>query len=282
VDRTLTAPTVVVGLLCRTSDLSPNGARGARALAEALGARLGVEPRIVGTPGEADGLRDYEDDLRDSRGCLLEAGGQVDDAIAAGEVPVLVAGHCPVCMATLPAVIARRPEARILWLDAHADFNTPETTPSRFLGGMCLAAACGQWDSGFEGDVPTEQVVLAGVRDLDEGEQRLVGRSGVRVVGSSTATAARAVAALEGAPVFIHLDLDVLDESIVPAEFPAPGGLTLAALADVLAGVGASSEVLGIEITCFPAPDAVPDGDALAAAISDAVAGLLEKGTHAA
>ena len=235
----------------------------------------------MGHPGEADGLRDYEDDLRDARGCLLEAGGQVGDALDAGEVPVLVAGHCPVCLATLPAVLERHPDARVLWLDAHADFNTPETTPSRFLGGMCLAGACGLWDSGFEGDVQPERVVLAGVRDLDEGEQRLVAGTGARVVGVSTATAARAVAALEGAPVFIHLDLDVLDNAIVPAEFPAKGGLSLAALADVLAGVGAASEILGIEITCFPAPDAVADGEGLAATISDAVAGLLEKGTNA-
>lgn len=273
----------VMGLLCRTSEFDATGAAGARALAEALGERLGVEARLVGSPPEAPARQDYLDDLRDSRGCLLEAGGQVDDALAAGEVPVLVAGHCPICLTTLHRALARRPEARVLWLDAHADFNTPETTPSRFLGGMCLAGACGLWDTGFDGEVPTERVVFAGIRDLDEGEQRLVEHAGARVVGSSTATAARAVAALEGAPVFIHLDLDVLDNSIVPAEFPAAGGLSMAALADVLAGVGASSEVLGIEITCFPAPDAVPDGDALAAAISDAVAGLLsEKGTHAA
>ena len=76
-------------------------------------------------------------------------------------------------------------------------------------------------------------------------------------------------------PVYIHLDLDVLDGELIPAEFPAPGGLSLPELADVLAGVAASSEVLGIEITCFPAPDAVPDGEALAASVSDAVAGLL-------
>ena len=41
------------------------------------------------------------------------------------------------------------PDVRVLWLDAHGDFNTPETTPSGFLGGMCLAAACGRWDAGF-------------------------------------------------------------------------------------------------------------------------------------
>ena len=53
-------------------------------------------------------------------------------------------------MTTLPAVAAPRARTRAsLWLDAHGDFNTPETTPSGFLGGMCLAAACGRWDAGF-------------------------------------------------------------------------------------------------------------------------------------
>jgi arginase len=260
----------VVGHLCRTSDLNTDGARGTRALAQALGARLGVEPRLIGSPPAEAGLRDYADDLRDSRGCLLEAGGQVADALAAGGVPMLVAGHCPICLTTLPAVHAHRPDARVLWLDAHPDFNSPETTPSRFLGGMCLAGACGVWDSGFDGTLPADQVVLAGLRDLDDGEARLVEESGARVV-----EAAAAAEALDGAPVYIHLDLDVLDGELIPAEFPAPGGLAMAELGDVLAGVAASSEVLGIEITCFPAPDAVPDGEALAASVSDAVAGLL-------
>ena len=51
---------------------------------------------------------------------------------------------CSVCITTLPARrCAARPDARVLWLDAHGDFNTPDTTPSGFLGGMCLAGACG-------------------------------------------------------------------------------------------------------------------------------------------
>ena len=40
------------------------------------------------------------------------------------------------------------PDVRIVWLDAHGDFNTPETSASGYLGGMCLAAACGRWDAG--------------------------------------------------------------------------------------------------------------------------------------
>ena len=107
-----------------------------------------VEARISAAPGET---RDtgFDEDLRDSRGCLLEAGGQVDDALTAGSVPVLLAADCSVCLTTLPAALRHRPDAKVLWLDAHGDFNTPDTTPSGYLGGMCLAGACGEWDAGL-------------------------------------------------------------------------------------------------------------------------------------
>ena len=51
-------------------------------------------------------------------------------------------------MGTLPALARTRGDAKLLWLDAHGDFNTPETTGSGYLGGMCLAGACGLWDTG--------------------------------------------------------------------------------------------------------------------------------------
>ena len=55
------------------------------------------------------------------------------------------------------------PDAKVLWLDAHGDFNTPDTTPSGYLGGMSLAGAVGRWEHGLaEGAMPPERVVLAG------------------------------------------------------------------------------------------------------------------------
>ena len=78
----------VTALLCRTSDRIATTAEGARALAEAVAERMRVHARVVGTPGEPAATR-YDDDLRDARGCLLEAGGQVEDALAAGSFPVL-------------------------------------------------------------------------------------------------------------------------------------------------------------------------------------------------
>ncbi len=124
--------------------------------------------------------------MRDSRGCLLEAGGQVDDALAAGRLPVLLAGECSIALTTLPTVLRHRPDAVILWLDAHGDFNTPETTLTESLSGMALAGACGHWDAGLIAEtVPEDRVVLAGVRDLDEDERRALERSDVTVIGAS-------------------------------------------------------------------------------------------------
>jgi arginase len=245
----------LVALVCRTADRTPGGVRGAQTLAPLIGKRLGVEPRTIGTPAEPE-ENGYDQDLRDSRGCLLEAGGQIDDALAAGDTPVLLAADCSVSVTTLPAVIRNRPEARILWLDAHGDYNTPGTSGSGYLGGMCLAAATGEWDAGLGDAVPAERVVLAGIRDLDAGERVLLEQSPATVIGASTIeTLVAAKNALDGAPVFVHLDLDVLDPEHFPAAVPAPGGLHPDKLYDLLDSVLEDSELVGLEVTAFEAPE---------------------------
>ena len=264
------APAVsLVGLRCRTSDRTPGAARGVEELAPLVGERLGLEPRLIGTPGEPREAR-FDDDLRDSRGCLLEAGGQVDDALSGQNLPLLIAGDCSISLTTLPTALRHRPDARVLWLDAHGDFNTPDTTPSGFLGGMCLAGACGKWDAGLADDsVPAERVVLAGVRDLDGGERELLEASEATVVGaSSVETLVAARNALDGAPVYVHLDLDVLDPESFPAQFPAPGGLAPDKLYDLLEAVAEDCDLVGLEVTAFEAPD---DADVRRAAAETAM-----------
>jgi arginase len=245
----------LVGLLCRTSDRTPRAVRGVEELTPLLGKRLGREPRLIGSPADSRDAT-YDEDLRDSRGCLLEAGGQVDDALSGGNVPLLMAGDCSISLTTLPTVLRHRPEAKVLWLDAHGDYNTPDTTSSSFLGGMCLAGACGEWSSGLADPIPAERVVLAGVRDLDPAERELLERSAATVIGASVVETLVAVQnALDGAPVYVHLDLDVLDPSIFPAQFPAPGGLAPEKLYDLLEAVAEECELVGLEITAFEAPD---------------------------
>jgi len=246
----------LVALRCRTSERISAPARGVDTLAPLVGGRLGLEPRMIGTPAEPR-TTSFDDDLHNSRGCLLEAGGQVDDALSGHNVPVLLAAECSIALTTLPAAMAHRPDARVLWLDAHGDFNTPETTASRYLGGMALAGACGLWEAGLGGrPVPAERVVLAGVRDLDSAERQALERSDVTVIGASPVETLVAVKnALDGAPVYVHLDLDVLDPEDFPAQFPAPGGLGPEKLYDLLEAVTDSSEVIGFEVTAFAASE---------------------------
>jgi arginase len=271
VDGEVTGP-ALVALRCRTSDRSAGSGKGVEALAAELAGRLGAPPRIIGSPQEPT-VQGFQADLAASRGCLLEAGGQVDDALVAGRVPVLLAGHCTVSLTTLPAVARRRPDAKVLWLDAHGDFNTPDTTPSGFLGGMCLAGACGRWDPGLgqEPAFPPERLVLCGVRELDGPERDALERSTATVIGAALETLVYLQNALDGAAVYVHLDLDVLDPAVMPAEFPAPGGLTQDKLYDLLDAVADSCEVVGLEVTCLEDP-------ARAALVADTVGPLLDGG----
>lgn len=246
----------LVALRCRTSDRTSAAVRGAEELALLVGKRLGCEPRLIGTAGEPREAP-FAEDLSDGRGCLLEAGGQIDDALSGGSLPVLLAAECSIALTTLGTVLGHRPEARVLWLDAHGDFNTPATTGSGYLGGMALAGACGVWDPGLgAARADASKVVLAGVRQLDPGEREALEASEVTVIGASPVETLVAVKnALDGAPVYLHIDLDVLDPEDFPAQFPAPGGLSAEKLFDLMEAVAADCELVGMEITAFESPD---------------------------
>jgi arginase family enzyme len=250
VDRAVSARVTV---LCgRTSDRSADGLRGAQALGEELAARLGVEAELVGEPGAPREGR-WEDDLRDGRAAIAAAGVALEAALDAGAFPILLASDCTICMGALPVLARREPATRLVWLDAHGDFNTPATTASGYLGGMCLAAACGRWDAGFGPGLDPRRVVFSDGRDLDAAERDEMQAAGLAI--TSPADVPRAV---RGERVFLHLDLDVLDPSELPFSFPAAGGLSLPELAGVLAHIADGAEVAGLEITSFAAPHSAP------------------------
>ena len=266
----------LVGLHCRTSDRTSAAERGVTELEPLVAKRLGREPRAIGSfsgPRESG----WEDDLRDGRGCLLEAGGQVEDALTGNNVPVLLASECSIGLTTLPAVHRHRPDAKVLWLDAHGDFNTPDSSPSGYLGGMPLAGACGRWDAGLAPDsIDPDRIVLAGVRELDGDEREALEKSSVTVVGSSPIETLVAVSnALDRSPVYVHLDLDVIDPEQMPAQYPASGGLTAEKLFDVLEAVAETSELVGLEVTCFEAPEDREERQALAELVMHVLEPLL-------
>lgn len=214
-----------VALLGRTSERDDTAA-GARELGELIGARMvgEVEPPRVGR---------WDEDLEAARPVLETA-----RAEARAGTRVFVAGHCNLAIGTLPALAQAHPGLRVAWFDAHPDLNTPATSASGFLGGMPLAAACGLWDSGLEAGVDPARVHLVGARDIDPGEQEHIERFAINV-GPPT----------EG-PVFVHLDLDVLDPSLMPAAFGVDGGWTWEQLGEALAAL---PDVVGIEVTgCAP------------------------------
>jgi arginase len=257
----------VVVLRGRTSDRAAGGGRGALALGELLG-----EPELVGEP-EPPRAQGYEDDLRDSRAAIAAAGKSLDAALDEGAYPVLLASDCSICVATLPALARREPDARVVWLDAHGDFNTPATTGSGFLGGMCLAAACGRWDSGFGAGLEPRRVVMSDGRDLDPAEREELDRAGVRIVAPG-----EVADAVRGERVFVHLDLDILDPSVLAAAVSAPGGLSADELRALLADLADAAELVGVEITAFEAPEDAGERERLAVGIARVVEPLLRIG----
>jgi arginase len=228
-------PVRVTCIRGRTSDRTDGAGAGAQALAERLGGRVIGEPS-TGRP------RDWSEDLPVARPVLEAAAAEITAALDQAELPVLTASDCSICIATLPTVAARVPDVRVLWIDAHGDFNSSDTTPSGFLGGMCLAAACGRWDAGWPETIDPRTVHFLGVRDLDPGEREDVDAAGVQ-----TGVPA------EG-PVYVHLDCDGLDPSVMPVQFPVPGGLGLDEVRETLAALAADGRLVGIEVTALEDP----------------------------
>jgi len=129
----------------------------------------------------------------------------------------------------------------ILWMDAHGDFNTPETTPSGFIGGMCLAFACGrgpQLSSEIGNSKPLmdeENVVHVGSRALDPLESEAMADSRLQLYSASDIRKAGVEKVAEEAAKYLcdrvdwiicHLDVDSLDPATISAvNFPEKGGL---------------------------------------------------------
>jgi arginase family enzyme len=246
----------------RTSDRSADNRLGAEALGEELAGRLGVAAEFVGDPGAPRDGR-WEDDLRDGRDAIAAAGAALEGALDAGAFPILLASDCTVCMGSFPVLARREPATRVVWLDAHGDFNTPATTASGFLGGMCLSAACGRWDGGFGAGIDPRRVVFSDGRDLDAGERDEMAAAGLAITAPGDVAAA-----VRGERVFLHLDFDVLDPSEMPFSFPASGGLSVPDLAAMLRDLAGGAEIAGLQLTSIAAPHS-------ARRLADALAPLL-------
>jgi arginase len=208
---------------------------------------------------------------------------RVRAARAARRVPVVLAGNC---MSSVGVVGGLGAGTGVLWLDAHADFNTPDTTVGGFLDGMALATVTGRcWPQlcrGVPGFVPVPEAHawLLGARDLDPLEEDALRRSVVHRVPARELGAglAERIAANAGvARWYVHLDLDVLD----PGEgrvnvYAAADGVSRDALQATLRALCAHLPVAALTLSAYdPAFDV--DGrvrEAAFGAVSAALDGL--------
>jgi len=267
-----TALTIFAG---RAGDRNGRGMAGAKRLGEALADSLGLLPNRIGTAGPACG-REWREVL-DSARPDLEALARSHESIFRASRPALTTlSRCAASIATLPVVGRYRPDALLVWFDAHADINVPQTTATGYLGGMVITGAAGRWDTGLGAGLDLANVVLVGVRDIDPVEQGLIDRGVVRHVPPGADLAKRLGAVIADRPVYVHVDCDVLEPGILPTEYRVPGGLTLADLRSASERL-ARNELVGLEIAEFEAswPEsgvaAVPD------ALLDAVRPLTDK-----
>ena len=156
-----------------------------------------------------------------------------------GKVPVVFANDCTSCLGMVKGLESKSPA--ILWYDSHGDFNTPETTPSGFLGGMPLAAMVGRGNQhlmrGVElAPVAESDVIVTDVRNLDPEEGVMLRGSDVTIVDTLEALSE---ADLPSQPIYVHFDTDVVDCADIQAlSYPEPGGPSLdesiASLRDVM------------------------------------------------
>jgi arginase len=162
------------------------------------------------------------------------------DIAADGAFPVFLGGDHSVSIGTVSGV-ATIGRTGILWVDAHADFNTPETSPSGNVDGMPLAALCGLGHpdlvgiSGGGASVRPEDVVLVGLRRVDPEERRLLAEAGVQTYTMKEVDAHGIAKVVDRVlddlshlrRVHLSFDLDVVDPEIAPGVgTPVRGGLT--------------------------------------------------------
>jgi arginase len=164
----------------------------------------------------------------------------VDGAIQAGRLPLVLSGSCNSSIGVLAAFEHSRCGA--VWIDAHADFNTPESTVTRFFPGMSMAVITGHcyrdyWAQiGDSTPLPENNIAMFGVRDLwPKAERERLVRSGIlvvpwrdgRPVGDVIAPLDRLAEGVE--EIYLHVDFDGFAPEVAPGvvDEPIPGGLSL-------------------------------------------------------
>ena len=200
--------------------------------------------------------QDLPDLDKQSRMSVLhkELAKHVTAAVKDGSVPVSIAGDCCTAIGVMAGLQRSGIAPLFIWFDAHGDFNTWETTPSGFLGGMPLAMIAGLGEQtmpqavGLQ-TVEHENIILTDGRDLDPGERELVS-------GSNILHLEYPMDLLEydfqNRPIYVHFDTDIVSPLDAPAmNYVAPGGPRAEELGKVFRHIAQTELVKAISVSSW-------------------------------
>ena len=200
--------------------------------------------------------------------CIIPMGRRIAGAVATSiqgnRFPLVLGGDHSLSIGSIHGA-AKQKRLGVIWVDAHADFNTHETTPSGNIHGMPLAALCGLgdprlvclWDE-TPPVIDSKRVAVIGARDLDPGEKRNLREAGVMVqsmeqidrIGMSTAiekAVERVSRDVDG--IYLSLDMDALDPRHAPGVgTPVPGGLTFREAHLACEAIAETGKLIGMDI----------------------------------
>ena len=171
-----------------------------------------------------------------------ELAGIVTTILQEGDFPLVLGGDHSIGLGSISGVANVHKNVGVLWIDAHADFNTDQSTPSGNIHGMILASLAGLGNSsltnigGWSPKIHKETIVIVGARDLDPGEQELLHTNSIHVFTMSeidqlgiteVMQQALAIAGQNNDGIHLSLDMDALDPTEAPGVgTPVRGGLT--------------------------------------------------------
>ena len=208
--------------------------------------------------------QELPDSDKQSRMSVLhkEIAKHVTEAVNGGSVPVSIAGDCCTAIGVIAGLQKARIQPLFIWFDAHGDFNTWETTPSGFLGGMPLAMIAGMGEQTMPNavglqPVEHEDIILTDGRDLDPGEKELVSGSGILHLPDPMSLLAYD---FPDRPIYVHFDTDIVNPLDAPAmNYVAPGGPRAEELGKAFRHIAQTGQVRAISVSSWN-PDLDEDG----------------------
>lgn len=190
---------------------------------------------------------------------LLRVREQVAECLVGRTDPVLViGGDCGVALAPIAHAMARNPGAAIVWVDAHPDLHTAESSPSGAFSGMVLRAVLGDGPPGLTLDpaVDPARIVLAGSRAADPAEEEFIAQTAIRTLAPADLADAEAlvgaVRATGADAVYVHVDIDALDPAFVAGNSrPEPFGVIPTDLGAAIGRLRAEFPLAGASIAGY-------------------------------